>query len=59
MPGGDEKTGAPFSHLSPEAPIPQGHPLPAIRPLVTRALERLSTQLVAVYPPVWRASPRA
>jgi transposase len=56
MRGGDEQTGAMFSYLSPEALVPSGHPLRAIRVLVNRALERLSPEFGKLYAPGGRAS---
>ena len=42
MRGVDEQTGTLFSYLSPDAMVPQDHPLRVIRPLVNAALTRLS-----------------
>ena len=56
MRGADEQTGALFSYLSPEALVPQDHPLRAIRPVVNAALERLSATFAQLYPPTGRAS---
>ena len=56
MRGGDEQTAAMFSYLSPEALVPQGHPLRAIRGVVNAALERLSPEFAKLYSPFGRAS---
>jgi transposase len=56
MRGADEQTGALFSYLSPEALIPAEHPLRAIRPLVNKALEKLSPQFSWLYAPSGRTS---
>jgi transposase len=45
-----------FSYLSPEALVPQNHPLRAIRPLVNAALERLSGRFDGMYAPRGRDS---
>ncbi len=45
-----------FSYLSPEALVPQNHPLRAIRPLVNAALERLSGRFDRMYAPRGRDS---
>jgi transposase len=49
MRGADEQTGSMFSYLSPEARVPQDHPLRAIRRLTDRALERLSPRFGTLY----------
>src|ERR1700722_21013689 len=49
MRGADEKTGALFSYLSPEALVPRDHPLRSMRRLVNAALERLSGKFDMLY----------
>jgi transposase len=49
MRGRDGQTGALFSYLSPDAMVPENHPLRAIRPLVNAALERLSGDFDKIY----------
>ena len=49
MRGADRQTGKLFSYASPESPVPQDHPLRAIRRLVNAALERLSAAFQAIY----------
>ena len=44
------------SALSPEALIPKDHPLRAIRPLVNKALGKLSLQFSGLYAPIGRTS---
>src|ERR671914_1093270 len=56
MRGADEQTGALFSYLSPDAMVPQDHPLRVIRPLVNAALARLSPDFERLYAPTGRAS---
>ena len=56
MCGADEQTGALSSYLSPDAMVPQDHPLRAIRPLVNAALARLSPDFERLYAPTGRAS---
>ena len=56
MRGTDEQTGALFSYLSPDVLVPPGHPLRLIRPLVNRALDRLSPQFDTMYAPTGRTS---
>jgi len=56
MRGADEQTGALFSYLSPDALVPQEHPLRAIRPLVNAALEKLSGKFDALYADSGRTS---
>src|SRR6478736_6750091 len=56
MCGADEQTGALFSYLSPEAMVPEDHPLRAIRPLVNAALARLSPDFARLYAPTGRVS---
>src|SRR3954463_15718599 len=43
------KTGSMFSYISPEARVPQDHPLRAIRRITDRALERLSPRFGTLY----------
>lgn len=45
-----------FSYLSPEAMVPQDHPLRVIRPLVNAALERLSPRFSQRYSVIGRPS---
>jgi transposase len=52
----DEQTGALFSYLSPEAMVPEDHPLRAIRPLVNAALARLSPGFTRLYALTGRVS---
>ena len=56
MRGADEQTGALFSYLSPDAMVPQDHPLRVIRPLVNAALARLSSDFDRLYAPTGRTS---
>ena len=56
MRGADEQTGALFSYLSPDALVPQEHPLRGIRPLVNAALEKLSGKFDALYADSGRSS---
>ena len=49
MRGPDEQTGALFSYLSPEALVPEDHPLRLIRPLVNAALAQLSPEFDRIY----------
>jgi transposase len=56
MRGADEQTGALFSYLSPESLVPADHPLRSIRPLVNKALDRLSPSFDKLYAPGGRAS---
>jgi transposase len=49
MRGADRQTAAMFTYLSPEALVPEKHPLRAIRPLVNAALERLSRDFDKIY----------
>ena len=39
MRGADEQPGSMFSYISPEARVPQDHPLRAVRRITDRALE--------------------
>ena len=56
MRGADEQTGALFSYLSPDAMVPQDHPLRVIRPLVNAALARLSSDFDRLHAPTGRTS---
>ncbi len=56
MRGADVQTAAMFSYLSPEALVPEKHPLRAIRPLVNAALGRLSREFDQIYAPCGRDS---
>ena len=56
MRGADEQTGALFSYLSPDAMVPQDHPLRVIRPLVNAALARLSPDFARLYALTGRTS---
>ena len=56
MRGADRQTAAMFSYVSPEALVPQNHPLRAIRPLVNAALQRLSGRFEQMYAPRGRDS---
>ncbi|WP_159014704.1 IS5 family transposase [Acidisoma sp. S159] len=56
MRGADYQTPAMFSYVSPQALVPQNHPLRAIRPLVNAALQRLSPQFDKIYAPGGRDS---
>ncbi|SDB74958.1 transposase [Belnapia rosea] len=56
MRGADKQTGAVFSYLSPDAMVPEDHPLWAIRPLVNAALACLSADFAQLYAPASRAS---
>ncbi len=56
MRGADCQTAAMFSYLSPEALVPQNHPLRAIHPLVNAALQRLSGRFEQMYAPRGRDS---
>jgi transposase len=49
MRGADRQTAAMFSYLSPEALVPESHPLRVIRPLVNAALARLSGDFDQIY----------
>ena len=52
MRGADVQTAAMFSYVSPEALVPEKHPLREIRPLVNAALGRLSRDFDQIYAPV-------
>jgi transposase len=56
MRGVDRQTGKLFSYLSPEAMVPEDHPLRVIRPLVNAALERLSPKFNEIYSVIGRPS---
>ena len=56
MRGDDRKQSAMFSYLSPEARVPQDHPLRAIRAMVDAALSELSPRLEGLYARVGRPS---
>ena len=45
-----------FSYLSPEAMVPQDHPLRVIRPLANAALDRLSPAFSKLYSAIGRPS---
>ena len=49
MRGADDQTGSMFSYISPEARVPQDHPLRGIRRMTDRALERLSPRFGTLY----------
>ena len=49
MRGADHQTASMFSYLSPEAIVPQSHPLRVIRPQVNAALARLSGDFEKIY----------
>ena len=56
MRGDDRQQSAMFSYLSPEARVPQDHPLRAIRSMVDAALTALSPRLEGLYARVGRPS---
>jgi transposase len=56
MRGNDTKQGAVFSYITLERRVPADHPLRAIRPMVDRALERISGELDKLYATTGRAS---
>jgi transposase len=56
MRGTDHQAGQMFSYLSPEAMVPQHHPLRVIRPLVNAALDRLSPAFDKLYSAIGRPS---
>ncbi len=56
MRGKDVQQQAMFSYLSPEARVPQDHPLRPIRDLVNQALAELSGEFQAMYSQEGRAS---
>jgi transposase len=49
MRGGDRQQAAMFSYISPEAGVPQDHPLRAIRGLVDEALAELLPRFETLY----------
>jgi transposase len=56
MRGDDEQQGAMYSDISPEARVPQDHPLRAIRALVDEVLRELSPRFAGLYARVGRPS---
>ena len=56
MRGDDQQQGAMFSYISPEARVPQDHPLRAIRALVDEVLGELSPRFETLYARVGRPS---
>ena len=56
MRGGDDRQGAVLSYVSPEARVPQDHPLRRIRDLADDALQRLSREFDRLYSKVGRPS---
>ena len=56
MRGDDRQQAAMFSYISPEARVPQDHPLRAIRVLVDEVLAELSPRFETLYAPVGRPS---
>ncbi len=56
MRGDDPKAGALWSYLSPEARVPQDHPLRAVRTMVERALVELDPVFRKMYSPIGRPS---
>jgi len=56
MRGADRETAAMISDLSPDALVPEKHPLRAIRPVVNAALERLPGEFDKIYSPFGRDS---
>jgi transposase len=56
MRGRDRQTGKLFGYVSPEALVPQDHPLRAIKCLADAALDRLSADFAALYAPTGRPS---
>jgi transposase len=56
MRGTDRQTAELFSYISPEAPVPQDHPLGVIRDLANSALDRLSPVFEKIYSAVGRPS---
>lgn len=56
MRGDDRQQAAMFSYISPEARVPQDHPLRAIRGLVDEVLAELSPRFEALYAQVGRPS---
>jgi transposase len=56
MRGDDHQQGAMYSYISPEARVPQDHPLRAIRALVDEVLHELSPRFASLYAQVGRPS---
>lgn len=56
MRGDDRQQDAMFSYISPEARVPQDHPLRPIRQMVDRVLSELSPQFDRLYAPIGRPS---
>ena len=56
MRGDDRKQGDMFSYITPEARVPQDHPLRPIRDMTNRALKELSPQFEKLYSSVGRPS---
>src|SRR5215467_8242192 len=56
MRGDDRQQAAMFSYISPEARVPQDHPLRAIRSLVDKVLAELSPRFETLYARVGRPS---
>ena len=56
MRGDDRQQGAMYSYISPEARVPQDHPLRAIRALVDEVLRELSPRFEGLYAKVGRPS---
>ncbi len=56
MRGTDQQQNHVFSYLSPEARVPQDHPLRAIRTMVDQVLARLSRRFDGMYASVGRPS---
>ena len=52
----DVNKGAMFSYISPEARVPEDHPLRLIRAMVNAALKELSPKFAAIYSPIGRPS---
>ena len=48
----DVNKGAMFSYISPEARVPDDHPLREIRVMVNAALKELSPKFAAIYSPI-------
>ena len=56
MRGDDRKQGDMFSYITPEARVPQDHPLRPIRVMTDRVLTELSPQFEKIYSRVGRPS---
>jgi len=56
MRGDDQQQGAMYSYISPEARVPQDHPLRGIRTLVDEVLRELSPRFAGLYARVGRPS---